>query len=164
MEIDENGEDVRLSEIFSQLDEKVRRELDNRMCSYYNKTMQTFIYVGNFWLERPAHLHDIPDARNHMLHLKDVNLEELQFKFRDRAKGEHSDALINGQAEMSKGSRRTKERKIGEVILAVKKWRELYTVGEKQTDQSFKQLSLEEAAIKVGISKKSLDDYFLQLK
>lgn len=62
---------------------------------------------------------------------------------------------------MSKGSRRTKERKIGEVILAVKKWRELYTVGEKQQDATFKQLSLEEAATKVGISKKSLDDYFL---
>lgn len=60
-------------------------------------------------------------------------------KFRERAKGEHSDALINGQAEMSKGSRRTKERKIGEVILAVKKWRELYTVGEKQLDGQFKQ-------------------------
>ena len=38
---------------------------------------------------------------------------------------------MSGQAEMSKGSRRTKERKIGEVILAVKKWRELYTIGKK---------------------------------
>ena len=63
----------------------------------------------------------------------------IHMKFRERAKGEHSDALINGQAEMSKGSRRTKERKIGEVILAVKKWRELYTVGEKQLDGQFKQ-------------------------
>lgn len=65
---------------------------------------------------------------------------------------------------MSKGSRRTKERKIGEVILAVKKWRELYTVGEKQPSElggSFRTLSLEDAATKVGISKKSLDDYFL---
>jgi len=73
--------------------------------------------------------------------------------------------LINGQAELSKGSRRTKERKIGEVILAVKRWRELYTMGEKQPDGTqFQTLSLEEAATKVGISKKSLDDYFLQLK
>lgn len=71
---------------------------------------------------------------------------------------------MTGQAEMSKGSRRTKERKIGEVILAVKKWRELYTIGEKMADAAYRQLSLEEAAIKVGISKKSLDDYFLQLK
>ena len=62
---------------------------------------------------------------------------------------------------MSKGSRRTKERKIGEVILAVKKWRELYTIGKKVPDGSIKQLSLEDAAIDVNISKKSLDDYFL---
>jgi hypothetical protein len=62
---------------------------------------------------------------------------------------------------LSKGSRRTKERKIGEVILAVKRWRELYTMGEKQPDNQFHTLSLEEAATKVGISKKSLDDYFL---
>ena len=88
----------------------------------------------------------------------------IAFKFRERAKGEHSDALINGQAETSKGSRRTKERKIGEVILAVKKWRELYTTGEKVDEAKFKPLSLEEAAQKVTISKKSLDDYFLQLK
>jgi hypothetical protein len=62
---------------------------------------------------------------------------------------------------MSKGSRRTKERKIGEVILAVKKWRELYTLGEKGPDGQMNPLSLEDAAKKVGISKKSLDDYFL---
>jgi hypothetical protein len=69
---------------------------------------------------------------------------------------------MSGQAELSKGSRRTKERKIGEVILAVKKWRELYTIGKKTTDgEGNRQLSLEEAAIEVGISKKSLDDYFL---
>ncbi len=66
---------------------------------------------------------------------------------------------------MSKGSRRTKERKIGEVILAVKRWRELYTMGEKLAEgNQFHTLSLEDAATKVGISKKSLDDYFLQLK
>ena len=43
--------------------------------------------------------------------------------------------------------------------MKVQKWRNLYLYeddGEK--------LSLEQAATKVGISKKSLDDYFLQLK
>ena len=68
---------------------------------------------------------------------------------------------MTGQAEMSKGSRRTKERKIGEVILAVKKWRELYQIGERDENGKEKPLSLEEAAVKVNISKKSLDDYFL---
>ncbi len=126
--------------------------------------------IGNFWLEKPNNFHkDINEAKNQVIKLEDLILQVdgeniIQLKFRERAKGEHSDALINGQAEMSKGSRRTKERKIGEVILAVKKWRELYTVGEKQVDGAFKQQSLEEAALKVGISKKSLDDYFLQLK
>ncbi len=88
----------------------------------------------------------------------------IEIKFRERAKGEYSDALINGQAELSKGSRRTKERKIGEVILAVKRWRELYTTGEAKEGGGYHQLSLEDAATKVNISKKSLDDYFLQLK
>ena len=88
----------------------------------------------------------------------------IELKLRERAKGEYSDALINGQAEMSKGSRRTKERKIGEVILAVKRWRELYTTGELMENGHYHQLSLDDAANKVKISKKSLDDYFLQLK
>ncbi len=43
------------------------------------------------------------------------------------------------------------------------KWRKLY-VGEPQAGGAIQKFSLEEAAIKVGISKKSLDDYFLQLK
>ena len=59
----------------------------------------------------------------------------MNLKFRERAKGEKQDALMSGQAELCKGSRRTKERKIGEVILAVKKWRELYTVGKKVGDE-----------------------------
>ena len=38
-------------------------------------------------------------------------------------------------------------------------------MGEKQPNSNtFHTLSLEDAALKVGISKKSLDDYFLQLK
>ncbi|CDW90039.1 p21-activated protein kinase-interacting protein 1-like [Stylonychia lemnae] len=152
--------------------DKTKRELDNRMVSYFSDLYKCFIYIGNYWVDRPQTAHkDIQEAKNITLKVKElisqvvVGAEDsIQLKFRERAKGEHSDALINGQADMSKGSRRTKERKIGEVILAVKKWRELYTVGERQPDQSFKQQSLEDAALKVGISKKSLDDYFLQLK
>jgi hypothetical protein len=53
-------------------------------------------------------------------------------------------------------SRRTKERKIGEVVAKVIRWRKIYDEGKK--------LSLEEAASMVGMSKKSLDDYLLQLK
>lgn len=54
-----------------------------------------------------------------------------------------------------RGSRREKERKIGEVVMKVSAWRQLYNE---------QRVTLEMAAEKVGISKKSLDDYFLQLK
>jgi hypothetical protein len=150
----------------------LKNQIENRMVSYLNKTMKAWIYIGNFWSEKPPKSsHDIRDASTVHVSAEDLKTQDesgndcIQIKLRERAKGEYSDALINGQAETSKGSRRTKERKIGEVILAVKRWRELYTMGEKMPDSDkFHTLSLEDAATKVGISKKSLDDYFLQLK
>jgi hypothetical protein len=57
-----------------------------------------------------------------------------------------------GQNDNGRGSRREKERKIGEVVIKVSQWRSLYYD---------KKVTLEAAAEKVGISKKSLDDYFL---
>lgn len=60
--------------------------------------------------------------------------------------------LATGQADNVRGSRREKERKIGEVVIKVSQWRALY---------NDKKITLEMAADKVGISKKSLDDYFL---
>ena len=50
----------------------------------------------------------------------------------------------------------TKEWKIGEVVAKVVKWRKIYDDGRT--------MSLEEAAKYVGMSKKSLDDYLLQVK
>ena len=142
------------------------------MVSYKNKSMEVFVYIGNFWQNgRPDDAHkDIKDASVARIAVSDLVWQRgdtenvIELKFRERAKGEYSDALINGQAELSKGSRRTKERKIGEVILAVKRWRELYTTGELDPQGQHKQVSLDEAAKHVKISKKSLDDYFLQLK
>lgn len=156
-----------MNNIIQTFDNNLKKELDNRILSYYNHAQQAFINIGIYWSEKPRNTpKDIPDAKTAIINLKelvDPNDKErtIQLKFREKAKGEHSDALMTGQAEMSKGSRRTKERKIGEVILAVKKWRELYQIGEKDENGKDKQLSLEDAAVKVSISKKSLDDYFL---
>ena len=55
----------------------------------------------------------------------------------------------------SVGSRREKERVIGAVILKVMEWHRLYIQ---------EGITLEKGATMVGISKKSLDDYFLQLR
>ena len=82
---------------------------------------------------------------------------EIQLKFREKAKGENTDTLIQGRTQtgQAQGSRREKERIIGEVVIKVSEWRRLYM------DQG---VTLENAAQKIGISKKSLDDYFLQLR
>lgn len=66
----------------------------------------------------------------------------------------HEEVVQDDMPEM-KSSKRTKERKIGFIIGKVKAWRQLY---------QDKKLSLEEGADIVGISKKSLDDYLLQMR
>jgi hypothetical protein len=53
---------------------------------------------------------------------------------------------------------RNKEKTIGEVITKVREWRKM------NSDSSLNKLSLEEASKKVGIVKKSLDDYLIQIK
>jgi len=62
-----------------------------------------------------------------------------------------------------KANRRTKERKISFVIEKVSMWRKLYN-GIPGKEQKLIRYSLEDSAKKVGISKKSLDDYLLQLR
>lgn len=63
----------------------------------------------------------------------------------------------------AKANRRTKERKISFVIEKVSMWRKLYN-GIQDQNGKIVRYSLEDAAKKVGISKKSLDDYLLQLR
>ena len=82
---------------------------------------------------------------------------EIKLKFRQKAKAERAESLIQGRTSTGQtlGSRREKERVIGEVVIKVSEWRRMY---------SEQGITLEEAAKNIGISKKSLDDYFLQLR
>lgn len=84
-------------------------------------------------------------------------VHEIKIKFRPKAKAECASTLIQGRNQNGQalGSRREKERIIGEVVIKVSEWRRMYT------EQG---ITLEEAAKNIGISKKSLDDYFLQLR
>ena len=65
--------------------------------------------------------------------------------------------------EKKNHSRRNKERRIGEIIEKVNDWRTLYTGTIDHNGKSAK-YSLEDAAKIVGIAKKTLDDYLLQLR
>lgn len=68
----------------------------------------------------------------------------------------------DGGTSGGRNQRRTKERKISFVIEKVSLWRKLYN-GIQDGDKIVR-YSLEDAAAKVEISKKSLDDYLLQLR
>ena len=60
-------------------------------------------------------------------------------------------------------TKRAKERKIGYIIKKVYMWRKMYSGFIDEKGRKIK-LTLEEAADKIGISKKSLDDYLIQLR
>eukprot|EP00357_Protocruzia_adherens_P024926 CAMPEP_0115046620 /NCGR_PEP_ID=MMETSP0216-20121206/48845_1 /TAXON_ID=223996 /ORGANISM="Protocruzia adherens, Strain Boccale" /LENGTH=191 /DNA_ID=CAMNT_0002429711 /DNA_START=2151 /DNA_END=2726 /DNA_ORIENTATION=- len=60
-------------------------------------------------------------------------------------------------------SKRSNERKIGYVLDQVAKWRRMYKSGTEK-DGKLVGFSLQEAAKVIGISKKSLDDYLLQIR
>ena len=60
--------------------------------------------------------------------------------------------------------KRSKERRIDFVIEKVKLWRRLFNGYADTKSGNLIRYSLEEAARKVGLSKKSLDDYLLQIR
>jgi hypothetical protein len=66
------------------------------------------------------------------------------------------------QSKSESGQKRTKERTIEEIIEKVSLWRKLYNGVIR--DGNLVRYSLEDAASKVGVSKKSLDDYLLQMR
>jgi len=145
---DENG-NIKASSVSDHL-KKVGYPVTDSMISYYSSTKQVYIYLGNYPLAGKSILSS------------DVE-EEIKIKVRPKAKSIFGDFLLgNNNASISKGSRRTKERKIGDVIKKVAEWRKLYN-GIEEGGELIKK-SLEEAAKEVSISKKSLDDYLLQLR
>lgn len=58
---------------------------------------------------------------------------------------------------------RSRERTVGEAIDLVKKWRNLHLNCTKPNNNK-KKINLQEAAKMLGVSKKSLDDYYCQLR
>ena len=85
-------------------------------------------------------------------------------------KGPHRGVTIKSGAVLNDDlqKKRTKERTITEIIEKVSTWRKLYNgvmIPNKDTNEvQLQRWSLEDAAAKVKVSKKSLDDYLLQLR
>ena len=126
------------------------------MVSYFNARLKCFVYVGVFspdeaegeaqpGEEKPR---TVMNQTERLADMLDTSAPEIIFKFRERSAPPKE---ISKQVDV----RREKERRIADVIVKVCEWRSLYRS---------KAMTLEGAAKRVGISKKSLDDYFSQLK
>ena len=174
---------VRVGDLIEQLKKPILEKVRNFMVSYFCHKIKSFIYIGSNQFSKTDILaekiqksglgldvvanqkkaaaqtvngeRNANDAEENLWDLLGEQTNEVVLKFREKAKSQDSDTLVSANAEEGKGSRREKERKIGEVVIKVCAWRRLYNEHR---------VTLEVAAEKVGISKKSLDDYFLQLK
>lgn len=82
----------------------------------------------------------------------------------DQGVSEQKNATPMTFEENSPKQKRIKERKVGEIMEIVAQWRKLYLgFVDPETGKIIK-MTLDQAALKVGISKKSLDDYLLQIR
>jgi len=139
--------------------------------SYFSYSTDMYVYCGNDPIAQgsviPAEdVSNGDDGKQVTIRVRQVlnnsmaNLEPI---------GEGEAVKLEGSVNFAEGGnnskqKRTKERKIGEILDKVLQWRRLYTgVNDPATGQTIK-MSLEDAAQRVGISKKSLDDYLLQIR
>ena len=157
--------------------------IDKNMISYYSYVNDLYVYCGNDPLQ-PGTV--IPsrevikenDRLQVIIHFEIIvySIQKVTLRIRqaassfqmigessaynaDQIKMENQDGA-GGQTKQ----KRTKERKIGQILDKVYTWRKYYSgFTDPQTGQTLK-MSLEDAAQKVGISKKSLDDYLLQIR
>jgi hypothetical protein len=83
-------------------------------------------------------------------------------RFRRRElEGSESDSGAESGREGREKKDRSRERSIGEAIELVKRWRMVHLDSSKS---GLRKMSLAEAARAIGISKKTLDDYYYQLR
>ena len=94
--------------------------------------------------------------------LSDAGDNQIQ-RGRQQRKATAAHLQSSSQHAADKDNKRTKERTIGYIIEKVSQWRKLYN-GYMDENHQLRRMSLEDAAEKVGVSKKSLDDYLSQLR
>lgn len=155
---------ILLNDLFEELTHK-NCILTNTAISYYDDDLKTFIFcgilpfTGNVTVPYKYQEGIIPiiHIRSRQLIHKD-NLMRMELNEESQEQDENNQNIF-----INVKSKRSKERKIGYIIEKVFLWRKLYN-GFIDDKGNLVKLTLEEAADKVGISKKSLDDYLIQLR
>lgn len=157
---------ISLNDILQELESKIN--LENFQISYKNEHQDEYVYCGLFPLSTQILF---PCSVNSKSNIKvNIKLRQMFNSLRstdveDEDKETREDTIIQRSTEENycNKSKRAKERKIGYIINKVYIWRKMYC-GFFDDNGQYVKLNLEEAADKVGISKKSLDDYLIQLR
>ena len=125
--------------------------------SLYIKTADDYVYLGSDPIDPNLYIDQtLVDFDN--LKIKIVSyLEDKLVKKTEKQLFDKKDINKNQK------DKRTKERKIEFIVEKVNAWRRLYN-GFYNENGEYTRYSLDQAAKMVGISKKSLDDYLLQLR
>ena len=125
--------------------------------SIYIKTAGEYVYLGSDPIDPNLYIDQtFVDFDN--LKIKIVSyLEDKLVKKTEKQLFDKKDTNKNQK------DKRTKERKIEFIVEKVNAWRRLYN-GFYNENGEYTRYSLDQAAKMVGISKKSLDDYLLQLR
>ena len=167
-----NNEFILTSELLKKLEESI--QVNNFQIFYYNSIYKTYILIGVY---PNKIIRERIYTKDSIINPKNKDMITIKLKFRqiinkDNAlkmeynildEGKSEEKSENNYPELGMKTRRAKERKIGSVVRKVYIWRKLYTGFQDENGKTIK-LTLEEAAKKVGISKKSLDDYLIQLR
>eukprot|EP00343_Euplotes_focardii_P006466 CAMPEP_0205810818 /NCGR_PEP_ID=MMETSP0205-20121125/14981_1 /ASSEMBLY_ACC=CAM_ASM_000278 /TAXON_ID=36767 /ORGANISM="Euplotes focardii, Strain TN1" /LENGTH=166 /DNA_ID=CAMNT_0053089295 /DNA_START=110 /DNA_END=607 /DNA_ORIENTATION=+ len=125
------------------------------MVSYYSNLKETFVYKGLY----PK----LDKGKKDVFVNSQELIPNLILKFRIKSIPLVDEVALNIKSRKDRENihRRTKERKIGDVVTKVIEWRKLYNSGDEFEGKKY---SLDDAAKAVGMSKKSLDDYLLQIR
>ena len=165
---------ISLNEILEGLSKSI--PLNNFSVSYceYDNNTDIYINVGKYPLDKIYLIGynikssiDKNIATNIRIKLRQIVIKEFPLKQEliEEDIENIEDKKINNF--INHKSKRAKERKIGYIVKKVFMWKTLYN-GIYSTDENGNKIkikyTLEQAAAKAGISKKSLDDYLIQLR
>ena len=165
---------ISLNEILEHLSKSI--SLNNFTISYceYDNDTNIFINLGKYPLDKNYLIgYNIKSLTNFdiltNIRIKLRQIVEKEYPLKQELMEEDIENIEdkNIHSFINHKSKRAKERKIGYVIKKVFMWKTLYN-GIYSTDENGNKIkikyTLEQAAVKAGISKKSLDDYLIQLR
>lgn len=158
--VKKTGEDkISLENVLKELSKK-GITADSQMVLFFSPSRNAFVYIG-----RHKNLGEsfIPLSEISGRLIIKLRKTKPLGNIQEDTKQSSSNESLNKKEEKKNNGKRTKERKISDVIDKVSEWRRLYS-GIPGPDGRINKCSLEDAAIRVGIAKKTLDDYLLQLR